>query len=172
MVNILTRAQELIRYLDDILALHLTPKSKELGRDVTTAAKVFIGHGRNQVVRERVEDFIHKGCGPDLIVLEDQPSEGMTVIEKLEKHGRLADYAVLILTGDDVSAEGLARARQNVIQELGWFQGVLGRKRTAMLVERGVDIPSNVAGVVRLNSRAMELNQRLQSSQASFERRV
>ena len=74
----------------------------------------------------------------------------MTVIEKLEKYGRMADYAVLILTGDDRTENGESRARQNVIQELGWFQGVLGRNRTAILQQSGVAVASNLSGIVYL----------------------
>lgn len=111
--------------------------------------KVFIGHGKNVIVRGKVKDFIKEGCDLDPMILEELPSEGMTVIEKLEKYGRTADCAILILTADDlVKDKGAPRARQNVIQELGWFQGVIGRNRTAILKQEGVEIASNIAGVV------------------------
>lgn len=151
MINVLTTARELRSYIDGILGLCLTPKSKQLQQDPKKTAKVFIGHGRNEIVRNKVEDFVRDRCGLQPLVLQDLPSSGLTVIEKLEKYGRTADYAVLILTGDDVMQEEEARrARQNVIQELGWFQGVLGRKRTAILRQQGVEIASNIAGVVYL----------------------
>jgi predicted nucleotide-binding protein len=40
------------------------------------------------------------------------------------------------------------RARQNVIFELGFFIGKLGRERVCALFETGVEIPSDYAGVV------------------------
>jgi hypothetical protein len=55
------------------------------------------------------------------------------------------------MTSEDRTEAGDARARQNVIQELGWFQGVLGRGRTAMLVQRGIEMPSNLGGIVYLD---------------------
>lgn len=40
------------------------------------------------------------------------------------------------------------RARQNVILELGFFLGKLGRKRVCALYEEGVEIPSDYDGVI------------------------
>lgn len=149
MVNVTTTAKELLSYIDSILSMYFTPKSKELEQDPQKTAKIFIAHGRNHIVRSKVKDFIRDRCHLTPLVLQELPSSGMTVIEKLEKYGRTADYAVLILTGDDIVEDGSApRARQNVIQELGWFQGILGRNRTAMLIQENVEIASNVAGVV------------------------
>lgn len=151
MANAIATARELATYIDSLLVLYLTPKSKDLEQDASKAGKVFIGHGQNQIVRNKVKNFIRDRCGLQPLVLEDLPSAGHTVMEKLEKYGRTADYAVLILTGDDlVQGRDERRARQNVIQELGWFQGVLGRKRTAILCEEGVEIASNIGGVVYL----------------------
>jgi predicted nucleotide-binding protein len=150
-VNVIASATELITYIDGVLAVHITPKSRQLKQDPKRSGRVFIGHGRNEIVRSKVKDFIRDRCRLQPLVLQELPSSGLTVIEKLEKFGRTADYAVLILTGDDVMAEADSkRARQNVIQELGWFQGVIGRKRTAILLQNGVEIASNVAGVVYL----------------------
>jgi len=150
-INVMGSARELLTYIDGLLELHVTPKSQELKQDPTRSARVFIGHGRNDIVRSKVKDFIRDRCALEPLVLQDMPSAGLTVIEKLERYGRTADYAILILTGDDIVAETNAkRARQNVIQELGWFQGILGRNRTAILVQDGVEIASNIAGVVVL----------------------
>src|SRR6266404_384252 len=150
-INVMGSARELLTYIDGLLELHVTPKSQELKQDPTRSARVFIGHGRNDIVRSKVKDFIRDRCALEPLVLQDMPSAGLTVIEKLERYGRTADYAILILTGEDIVAETNAkRARQNVIQELGWFQGILGRNRTAILVQDGVEIASNIAGVVVL----------------------
>lgn len=143
-------AKELLRYIDGVLSIDLTPKTRELQQSRGKGGNIFIGHGRNEIVRHEVKDFIRDRCGLDPLVLQELPSAGMTVIEKLEKYGRIADYAILILTGDDITAEGEARARQNVILELGWFQGVLGRNRTAILLQTGVELFSNISGVVYL----------------------
>jgi len=41
-----------------------------------------------------------------------------------------------------------ARARQNVILELGYFLGKLGRNRVCALYRPGVEIPSDYTGVL------------------------
>ena len=169
LVNVVTTANELIAYVDTILTLHRTPKSGDLESTPRATTKVFIGHGRNQLVRHRVKGFVKDRCRLEPIILEELPSSGMTVIEKLEKYGRVADYAVLILTGDDLDAAGAARARQNVIQELGWFQGVLGRNRTAVLLQKGVEIPSNVAGVVYIEFEGDNVEATFERLRSEFE---
>lgn len=153
-----TTARELLNYIDGIFSTYSTPKAVELQQSQGQGGNVFIGHGRNEVVRHKVKDFIRDRCGLNPLVLQELPSAGMTVIEKLEKYGRTADYAVLILTADAVTAEGEARARQNVIQELGWFQGVLGRNCTAILCQKDVELFSNIGGVVYLEFTGNEVD--------------
>jgi hypothetical protein len=150
LVNVVTTGRELITYLDGILQLHVPSKLTASDPEAAPVSTdhVFIGHGRNELVRHRVKSFVADRCHLQPVILEELPSQGMTVIEKLEKYGRATNYAVLILAGDDFDVDGAARARQNVIQELGWFQGVLGRNRTTVLMQRGVEVPSNIAGVV------------------------
>lgn len=169
LVNVVTTANEMGTYLDGLLALHLTPKSQELKQDPKATHKVFVGHGKNELVRSRVKTFLQDRCGFEVIILQELPSSGMTLIEKLEKYGRLADYAVLIFTPDDMSDEGTARARQNVVQELGWFQGVLGRNRTAILLQIGVEIPSNIAGIVRLDFEGEAVESQFEDLRREFE---
>jgi predicted nucleotide-binding protein len=57
------------------------------------------------------------------------------------------------MTPDDMAAskarpESRLRARQNVILELGWFIGYLGRDRVVILSQGGLEIPSDIHGVV------------------------
>ena len=168
-INVVTTAKELLSYIDTLLELYLTPKKRELEETPTKTAKVFIGHGANQVVRAKVKDFIRDRCQLQPLVLEELPNVGSTVIEKLENYGRTADYAVLILTADDITKDGEARARQNVIQELGWFQGVIGRQRTAILLQDGVEIASNISGVVYLRFKESDVEMVFDSLRKEFE---
>jgi predicted nucleotide-binding protein len=63
---------------------------------------------------------------------------------------------VVLLTGDDEGRQRGAeqelqpRARQNVILELGFFVGALGRQRVVLLYEDGVELPSDISGVLYL----------------------
>lgn len=115
---------------------------------------VFIVHGRDQARLHEVARFLERTTMPDVevTILNEAPNVGQTLIEKLERVGAKAAYAVVLLTGDDEggiaqSGEHQPRARQNVILELGYFLGKLGRERVAILHEQGVELPSDVHGM-------------------------
>lgn len=118
----------------------------ELGRDV------FIVHGRDEAAKEKVARFIEK-LGLTAIILHEQPNAGRTIIEKFEDYSNVS-FAVVLLTPDDMGAlkdelNGASpRARQNVIFELGYFIGKLGRNRTCALYKEDVEIPSDYQGVL------------------------
>lgn len=113
---------------------------------------VFIVHGRNETIKQTVARFLDHLLGYPPVILHEQADRGRTVIEKFEDHVTEAAAAVVLLTGDDVG--GLAdssmqkRARQNVVLELGFFIGTLGRARTVILYEPGVELPSDLDGVL------------------------
>lgn len=92
--------------------------------------KIFIVHGHDEGARQTVARFIER-IGFKAIILSEQANQGRTVIEKIEAHGDVG-FAVVLLTPDDIGgkdADSLRpRARQNVLLELGYFIGLLGRK--------------------------------------------
>jgi predicted nucleotide-binding protein len=114
-------------------------------------AGVFIVHGRDEAVRESVARVLEK-AGRQVVILHEQANRGRTLIEKFEQHAAEAGFAIILLTGDDVG--GLSetdlhsRARQNVVFEMGFFYGLLGRDRVAVLFEPGVEKPSDIDGLV------------------------
>jgi len=72
--------------------------------------------------------------------------------EKFEELAARVSGAVALLTPDDMATtirtgSSSARARQNVIVEIGWFWGRLGRDRCLLLMRDAVEIPSDLAGV-------------------------
>jgi predicted nucleotide-binding protein len=91
------------------------------------------------------------------IILGEQPNRGGTIIEKLEANSTVP-FVVVLLTGDDwgVAAKEQKRrvnklqkrARQNVIFELGYFVAKVGRNRVCTLYASGVEIPSDISGVM------------------------
>ncbi|AWT19713.1 TIR domain-containing protein [Klebsiella grimontii] len=112
--------------------------------------KVFIVHGHDEGSREKVARFLER-IGLEAIILHEQANRGRTVIEKVIEYGNVG-FAVVLLTPDD---EGCVkggtlepRARQNVLLELGFFIGHLGRDKVCALKKGAVDIPSDFAGVV------------------------
>jgi len=114
--------------------------------------RAFIVHGHDEAVREKVARLLQR-LGVEPIILHEQASEGRTLIEKLEHYSDV-DFAVVLLTPDDVgsSKQDLQnlqpRARQNVILELGYFAGMLGRKRVCALFQGPLETPTDYVGVV------------------------
>lgn len=118
---------------------------------VPLSRRVFVVHGHDGEARELAAGFLRK-IDFEPVILHEQANQGRTVIEKVEAHGDVG-FAVVLLTPDDlgrsVKEEELKpRARQNVLLELGYFIGRLGRARVCALRRGAVDIPSDFAGVV------------------------
>lgn len=113
--------------------------------------RIFVSHGHEEMVKLKVKNFIASRIGHDPIIIGEQPGrQGLTVIEALEKFSQGCEFALILLTGDDLAQDGGRRARQNVVHEAGFFQGKLGRRKVVLIVERGVEIPSNLAGLFYL----------------------
>jgi predicted nucleotide-binding protein len=113
--------------------------------------EIFIIHGHDNAAKTEVARLVER-AGLKAIILHELPNQGRTIAEKLEHHGSAAGFAIAILTPDDVggpdSGHLQPRARQNVVGELFWFAGKLGRARVCALMKGRVEIPSDFAGVV------------------------
>ncbi|GAB3474492.1 TIR domain-containing protein [Polaromonas eurypsychrophila] len=57
--------------------------------------KVFIVHGRDNEAKQEVARFIEK-IGLQSIILHEQASAGMTIIEKIERYANEADFALVL----------------------------------------------------------------------------
>lgn len=115
--------------------------------------RVFIVHGHNDAYREAVARLVEQ-LDLDPVILHEQPNKGKTIIEKFINYSDVG-FAIVILTADDRGGKidltpdsYLYRARQNVILELGFFLGRLGRERVCALYQEGVEIPSDYEGVL------------------------
>lgn len=113
---------------------------------------IFVVHGRDHERLHYAVRVLESSTGRVVTVLHEQASTGRSVLEKFEDHAAKAAYAVVLLTADDEGglAGGTARprGRQNVIFELGYFFGKLGRRRVAVLLAPGVEEPSDINGLV------------------------
>jgi len=113
--------------------------------------KIFIVHGHNTDTRNNVELFLRRiGLSP--IILSNEANLGRTVIEKFKDFSDVS-YAIILYTAcDEGKAKGATelkdRARQNVLFEHGYFCSKLGRDHVAALVEHGVEIPSDLNGII------------------------
>ena len=118
---------------------------------------VFIVHGHDDRTKLELKNYLQNVLRlPEPIILHEQPDHGRTLIEKLEDYAGCSDLALVVLTPDDKMAtpDGTNAdkrcARQNVIFEMGYFLGVLGRKsgRVILLHKGPLDMPSDLSGVI------------------------
>lgn len=118
--------------------------------------EIFIVHGHDEEMKQSVARAIEQ-LGLSAIILHEQPNQGRTIIEKFMDYGQAISFAVVLLSPDDIAysanedAENLRyRARQNVILELGFFVGKLGRSRVIAIHRESerFEMPSDLSGVL------------------------
>ena len=116
--------------------------------------KVFLVHGRDNEAKQEVARYV-ESLGIDVIILHEQASSGMTIIEKIEHYANEADFAIVLYTACD-HGRGIYeskvppknRARQNVVFEHGYLMAKLGRKNVCALVKGEIETPNDISGVV------------------------
>jgi hypothetical protein len=107
---------------------------------------IFIGHGRSRQWRD-LKDHLHDQHGFEVQAYEVGARSGHAVRDVLEDMMDESSFALLVMTGEDRIQTGRLRARQNVVHELGLFQGRLGFGRAIILLEKGVQEFSNIYGI-------------------------
>ena len=128
------------------------PGAQTLAEEEVQGTKIFVVHGHDGSTKLQVAEYLETVTGERPVILHEQPDSGRTIIEKFEAHASEAGFAVVLLTADDEgNAKGQTpnpRARQNVVLELGYFLGRLSRARVVALYEAGVELPSDLSGVL------------------------
>ena len=118
------------------------------------ALPLMMVHGHDHAALHEIKDFLrtrYPYIDPVVMSLETLGSVAMP--EKFERLAAKACGAIALLTPDDVAAavreahKRSHRARQNVVLEIGWFWGRLGRARCLLLSQGKVEMPSDLAGV-------------------------
>jgi predicted nucleotide-binding protein len=117
--------------------------------------KVFVVYGHDLTARNQLEAMLRR-WGLELLILDQLPSEGQTLIEKLESYTSEVGFAVVLATPDDIgyrvghSDEEAYRARQNVVLELGMLLTKLGRPKVAILLKQQENMkrPSDIDGLI------------------------
>jgi predicted nucleotide-binding protein len=157
-INTLKSLRERLEYLE--APAEASAPAPKASAEPSGEERVFLVHGRAGEAKESVARLLEKTGDHEVVILHEQPSEGRTLIEKFEDHARASDHAVVLLTADDVGGVAPAkggelglhpRARQNVVFELGFFVGRLGRARVTVLYEEPVELPSDFRGVVYIS---------------------
>lgn len=123
-----------------------------------TSREIFVVYGHDIDSRTQLEAMLRR-WGLEPLILDQLPSEGATLIEKLEKYARDdVRFAVVLATPDDEgyardrSAERKYRARQNVVLEMGILLAKVGRARVAILLKDQAEMerPSDLQGLIYL----------------------
>lgn len=115
-------------------------------KDFQKGSKIFIGHGNSMAWRD-LKDFINDRLGLAYDEFNRVPIAGLTNITRLSQMLDNACFAFLIMTAEDTQADGNLQARQNVIHEVGLFQGRLGFEKAIVLLEEGCKEFSNIHGL-------------------------
>ena len=132
------------------LGSHLVRISKRESRNKRVGTNVFIGHGRSLLWRE-LKDFINDRLHLPWDEFNRVPVAGVTNTQRLSEMLDAAAIAILVMTGEDETTEGVVLARQNVVHEAGLFQGRLGFSRAIVLLEEGVEEFSNIQGLGQIH---------------------
>lgn len=123
--------------------------------------RVFLVHGHDGELKEAVARIIEKqGINP--IILSEKANQGRTIIEKFENYSDVGG-AICLFTADDIGKEKTGadekpRARQNVVFEAGYFMGKLGRDHIVILADKGVEMPSDLSGVVYTDTSSWQVD--------------
>lgn len=110
---------------------------------------IFIGHGNSLQYRD-IKDHLHDRHKYRVETYETGNRAGHSIRDILEEMSKKSNFAILVMTAEDQTADGNFRARQNVIHEVGLFQGKLGFSKVIVAVEEGCDVFSNLDGVHQL----------------------
>lgn len=130
--------------------IYLKKKLKMKGKTVAkTDGKIFIGHGRSEAWRD-LKDFIQDRLQLPWDEFNREATAGLSTKERLEAMLDSASFAFLVMTAEDEHADSLRHARENVIHEVGLFQGRLGFRRAIVLLENGCAEFSNLGGLTQI----------------------
>ncbi|MDX6384964.1 MAG: hypothetical protein QOK48_2537 [Blastocatellia bacterium] len=117
--------------------------------------RIFVVYGHEKNARQGLEAMLLR-WGLEPLILDQLPSEGQTIIEKLENYTGKVGFAVVLATPDDEGHraehpdEKSFRARQNVVLELGMLLAKLGRSKVAILLKQQehMERPSDIQGLI------------------------
>ncbi|MBL8878057.1 MAG: nucleotide-binding protein [Phycisphaerales bacterium] len=134
-----------------------------------TKARIFIGHGRSQTWRD-LKDFVTERLHLDYEEFNREATAGLSTKERLIQMLERCEFAFLLMTADNQHADGTRHARENVIHEVGLFQGRYGFERAIVLLEDGCQEFSNIAGLCQIRYPAGNLENKFEEIRRVLER--
>jgi predicted nucleotide-binding protein len=152
---------ETVNLIDTMLE-DLELSQSEVGARMASVAtpelsdRVFVVHGHDDAMKVAVARVLER-LGLTPVVLHEQPDKGRTIVEKFTDYSDVG-FAVVLLSPDDMAypsdsspSDAKPRARQNVIFELAYFVGRLGRENVVAFVRQedgDLEFPSDYSGVL------------------------
>ena len=119
----------------------------------TYGNEVFIVHGHDDEAKETVARFV-ENFGIEATILHEQANRGQTFLKNLKNMlpkqvlQLSCSHPTILVPSKDETDNPKPRARQNVVLELGYFWGRLGRGRVCVLHKGGVELPSDMQGLL------------------------
>jgi len=146
-LSVVRAAQTRLKRNPDLLA------RRRAAQNLRHRENIFIIHGRNEAKWRELKDIVKSQFMLNPIVLIEEPERGSeTVVEKFERYAETCSYAIALFTPDDEVTSGgetYLQARPNVVYELGWFCGRLGRPGIMLLLQTGTTLFSDFGGIIR-----------------------
>jgi predicted nucleotide-binding protein len=137
-----------IEQLKPATAAKATPSPAPAQRRVERTT-VFIGHGHSEEWR-KLAMFLQNDHDLKVIEFNSSSPAGISTTDHLQQMLVQANFAFLILTGEDEQATGGFKPRLNVVHEAGLFQGKLGFRKAILFLEDGCQDFSNVSGLTHI----------------------
>lgn len=135
-----------LREIGNQTQLHISRQDRYGHPANPPGGKIFVGHGHSQVWRE-LKEFLEDRLDLQVDEFNRIPIAGLSNKERLETMLDTSGFAFLVLTGEDEQTDGEMRARENVVHEVGLFQGRLSFEKAIVLLEQGCQEFSNIHGI-------------------------
>jgi len=149
------RMVELESLLSFLNSLGAFPLACRISRTspIPSTKDVFIIHGHDELNTRRLSQLLQGHFGLNPIAMLAKPGMSRPLTEKFEEEAQTCTFAFALFTPDDqvvMADEAYKQARPNVIYEIGWFIGRLGRPRVVLILKSGTRIHSDLDGVSRI----------------------
>ncbi len=136
----------ILQNIDYIMEVRVNHRIGEKKEEEKKLSRIFISHGRSKEWY-KVQVFLEKDLDLETLELAQEANLGRSVLQKLDEESRKCSLSIIVMTGDDEFGDEI-RARENVLHEVGFFQGKYGLRNVVLLHEEEVNIPSNIHGLV------------------------
>jgi len=130
----------------DLLRSYYSSESRLKSVDIK---RVFLGHGRSSCWKD-LRTFLQDRLHLEWDEFNRIPVAGIQTQQRIAEMLGNVSFAFLIMTAEEEGRDGKMYARDNVIHELGLFQGALGFHRAIVLLEEGCEEFSNIHGLTQI----------------------